>query len=120
MSFGMILDLLIMACGVYMIYWAVQMRSSNKIPAMLVGKGFPIDRAKDPDGFIRFTFPFTFSTGVVLFALGLVGALGLFYHLSAGGDADADRAGRSDRHLRHDTDEGTEKVSGRDKIRGIV
>ena len=53
MSFGMILDLLIMACGVYMIYWAVQMRSSNKIPAMLVGKGFPIDRAKDPDGFIR-------------------------------------------------------------------
>ena len=78
MSFGMILDLLIMACGVYMIYWAVQMRSSNKIPVMLVGKGFPIDRAKDPDGFIRFTFPFTFSTGVVLFALGLVGALGLF------------------------------------------
>jgi hypothetical protein len=78
MSFGMILDLLIMACGVYMIYWSVQMRSSNKIPAMLVGKGFPIDRAKDPDGFIRFTFPFTFSTGVVLFVLGLVGALGLF------------------------------------------
>ena len=37
MSFGMILDLLIMACGVYMVYWAVQMRSTNEIPAMLVG-----------------------------------------------------------------------------------
>lgn len=78
MSFGMILDLLVMACGVYMVYWAVQMRSSNKIPAMLVGKGFPLNRAKDPEGFIRFTFPFTFATGVVLFAAGLVGALGIF------------------------------------------
>ncbi len=55
MSFGMILDLLIMACGVYMVYWAVQMRSTNEIPAMLVGKGFPVSRAKDPEGFIRYT-----------------------------------------------------------------
>lgn len=78
MSFGMILDLLIMACGVYMVYWAVQMKSTNKIPPMLVGKGFPINRAKDPEGFIRFTFPFTFATGVALLAMGLVGALGLF------------------------------------------
>ncbi|MDE7415912.1 MAG: hypothetical protein K2N44_06275 [Lachnospiraceae bacterium] len=78
MNFGMILDLLIMACGIYMVYWAVQMKSTNKIPAMLVGKGFPINRAKDPEGFIKFTFPFTFSTGVVLFAMGLIGALELF------------------------------------------
>lgn len=78
MSFGMILDLLIMACGVYIIYWAVQMKTSNKIPAMLVGKGFPINRAKDPDGFIKFTFPFTLATGIVLFAAGLTGALELF------------------------------------------
>ena len=78
MSFGMILDLLIMACGIYIIYWAVQMKTTNKIPSMLVGKGFPINRAKDPEGFIKFTFPFTFVTGIVLFAVGLVGALGLF------------------------------------------
>lgn len=78
MSFGMILDLLIMACGVYVVYWAVQMKSTNRIPAMLVGKGFPINRAKDPKGFIRFTFPFTFATGVILLAIGLVGALGIF------------------------------------------
>ncbi len=71
MSFGMILDLLIMACGVYMVYWAVQMRSTNEIPAMLVGKGFPVSRAKDPEGFIRYTFPFTFATGAILFAAGL-------------------------------------------------
>ena len=78
MNFGMILDLLIMACGVYVVYWAVQMKSTHKIPAMLVGKGFPINRAKDPEGFIRFTFPFTFATGVFLLAIGLVGALDIF------------------------------------------
>lgn len=78
MGFGMVLDLLIMACGIYMIYWAVQMKTTNKIPAMLVGKGFPVNRAKDPEGFIKFTFPFTFAAGIVLLAVGLVGALGLF------------------------------------------
>ncbi|MBO5030373.1 MAG: hypothetical protein J6D08_00570 [Lachnospiraceae bacterium] len=78
MSFGMILDLLIMACGVYIVYWAVQMKSTNKIPQMLVGKEFPVDRAKDPEGFIRFTFPFTLVTGIVLLAAGLIGALEIF------------------------------------------
>lgn len=78
MSFGMILDLLIMACGMYMIYWAVQMKSSNKIPTMLVGKGFPISRAKDPEGFMKYTFPFTMGTGILLFAAGLAGALEVF------------------------------------------
>lgn len=78
MNFGMILDLLIMACGVYMVYWAVQMKSTNKIPEMLVGKGFPINRAKDPQGFIKFTFPYTFGAGAVLLVSGLLGALELF------------------------------------------
>ena len=32
MSFGMILDLLIVACGMYIVYWAVQMKSTDKIP----------------------------------------------------------------------------------------
>lgn len=58
-----------------MMYWAVQMKSSKKIPTMLVGKGFPIKRAKDPEGFIRFTFPITFFTGAFLFVVGLIGAL---------------------------------------------
>lgn len=75
MGFGIIIDILIMACGVYMIYWAVQMKSSGKIPVMLVGKGFPINRAKDTKGFIKFTFPITFGTGVVLLTTGLTGAL---------------------------------------------
>ncbi|MDE7266516.1 MAG: hypothetical protein K2N89_03515 [Lachnospiraceae bacterium] len=77
MSFNMILNILIMACGVYMLYWAVQMKNTKKIPEMLVGKEFPIERAKDPEGFIKATFPFTFATGMVLLAAGAVGALEL-------------------------------------------
>ena len=53
MDFGIILKMLIMACGVYMIYWAVQMKTTHQIPQMLVGKGFPTDRAKDPEGFMK-------------------------------------------------------------------
>lgn len=56
----------------------MRMRSTNKIPEMLVGRGFPVNRARDPEGFIRFTFPFTFLTGVLLLAAGLVSSLGLF------------------------------------------
>lgn len=77
MSFDMILNILIMACGVYMLYWAIQMKNTKKIPEMLVGKNFPIERAKDPEGFIKATFPVTFVTGVVLLVAGAVGALEL-------------------------------------------
>lgn len=77
MSFDMILNILIMACGVYMLYWAIQMKQNKKIPEMLVGKGFPIERAHDPEGFIKATFPITFATGAALLAAGAVGALEL-------------------------------------------
>lgn len=78
MDFNMILKLLIMACGIYMVYWAIQMKSTNKIPEMLVGRGFPLNRAKDPEGFMKSTFPFTIGTGVLLFVSGMIGALEIF------------------------------------------
>lgn len=78
MSFGMILDILIIACGIYMVYWAVQMKKTHKIPEMLTGKGFPANRAKDPEGFIKFTYPFTMAAGILLFAAGLIGSLDIF------------------------------------------
>ena len=77
MSFDMILNILIMACGIYMLYWAIQMKQNKKIPEMLVGKNFPIERAHDPEGFIKATFPITFATGVVLLVSGAIGALEL-------------------------------------------
>lgn len=78
MSFSMIIDLLIIACGVYVIYWAMQMVQTKKIPEMLVGKGFPISRAKDKEGFIKATFPLTLVLGIILFIVGVLGALNVF------------------------------------------
>lgn len=77
MSFDMILNILIMACGIYMLYWAIQMKNNKKIPEMLVGKSFPIERARDPEGFIKVTFPLTFAAGAVLLIAGTIGALEL-------------------------------------------
>lgn len=78
MDLGMTMQVIIMACGVYMIYWAVQMKTSKKIPQMLVGKGFKLEKAKNPDGFIKSTFPFTFATGVIIFLGGACNAIELF------------------------------------------
>ncbi|MDE7184479.1 MAG: hypothetical protein K2O40_08395 [Lachnospiraceae bacterium] len=74
MNFGMILDILMMICGVYVIYETVQMRTGSRIPEMFIGKGFLAERAKDPAGFIRFIFPYTFGTGIALLMSGLFGA----------------------------------------------
>ena len=78
MDFSMILQLLIMACGIYMMYWAMQMKTTNKIPEMLTGKGFPLSRAVDPEGFMKKTFPFTLGMGILLFVVRTTSALGVF------------------------------------------
>ncbi|MBQ6993681.1 MAG: hypothetical protein IJN64_04170 [Lachnospiraceae bacterium] len=71
----MIIQILILVCGIYMIYWAMQMKLTNKIPEMLTGKGFPINRAIDPEGFMKKTFPVTLGMGILLFVVGMIGAL---------------------------------------------
>ena len=78
MEFSMMLQIILMACGIYMCYWAVQMKSTNTIPTVLVGKGYSEEKAKDPKGFIKHTFPFTFITGVVIFISALINAVRLF------------------------------------------
>lgn len=71
----MIMNLMLMACGIYMLYWSVQMKRTQQIPEMMVGKKFPLNRAKDPAGFIKASFPVTWLTGAILFAIGLLEAL---------------------------------------------
>lgn len=71
----MIIQILILVCGIYMIYWAMQMKLTNKIPEMLTGKGFPINRAVNPEGFMKKTFPVTLGMGILLFVAGMIGAL---------------------------------------------
>lgn len=75
MNLGMFGNLLLMACGIYMMYWAVQMKMTNEIPEMMVGKRFPLNRAKDPEGFIKASYPVTMIAGAILIAIGLIEAL---------------------------------------------
>lgn len=77
MNFGTILDLVIMICGVYVIYETVRMKTGSEIPEMFTGKGFMMEQAKDPAGFIRFMVPFTFGTGIALLASGVFGVFGI-------------------------------------------
>lgn len=77
MDFGIVMNMLLMACGIYMIYWAVQMKSTKIVPQMLIGNGISIERAKDPLGYIKAIFPFTLIMGIVLLVVGLVEGLGL-------------------------------------------
>lgn len=78
MDINVTVKLLIAACGAYMIYTAMQMKVSHQIPEMLVGKTFPLNRAKDKEGFMKKTFPFTIGVGIMLFAVGVIGAFRVF------------------------------------------
>lgn len=78
MSLRMMIDLFIAVSGIYMAYWAIQMKRTDKLPEMLVGKRFPIARAKDPQGFIRYIYPYTLAVGILLFLAGILGALEIF------------------------------------------
>lgn len=86
MSVDMLLNLLIIACGAYMMYQAVRMKKTKKIPDMLVSKGFPIEKAHDAGGFIQAVFPMTYFTGT---ALSLAGAVSAFKLLASYPFADA-------------------------------
>lgn len=78
MDVNVIIKLLIAACGVYMTYTAMQMKVSHQIPEMLVGKTFPLDRAKDQEGFMKKTFPLTMGVGLMLFVVGVIGIFQVF------------------------------------------
>jgi len=73
-NFGTVLDIVIMICGVYVIYGTVQMRTGSKIPEMFAGDGISADQAKAPADFKRFISPYAFGTGIALLLSGLFGA----------------------------------------------
>ncbi len=73
-----IMKLIFAVCGIYLLYTAMQMKLSREIPKFLVGSSFPMSRAKDPEGFIQKTFPFTFGIGVFFLSIGVTGVYGVF------------------------------------------
>lgn len=68
-----ILDLIILAGGVYLLWAAFGMKTKNKIPGMLVSKGTDLSKAKDIPGFTKVMFMPTLIMGAVASASGILG-----------------------------------------------
>lgn len=72
-----LINIIILACGVYMIYSAFSMKTTGKIPTNLLGKGVNLATAKDIPGFIKKMYPITMVVGILTFLCGLSGGLGI-------------------------------------------
>lgn len=77
MGYENIMDVLIMACGAYLIYGGITMKTTKTIPPMLLGKGIDLKRAKDIPGYIEKMFVPTLSVGILTILCGIVGVSGM-------------------------------------------
>ncbi|MBQ2116627.1 MAG: hypothetical protein II193_08600 [Lachnospiraceae bacterium] len=71
MNFSIVLRIVLISYGAYLVYNAIQMKSTNQIPQLLMGKGFEVSSAKDPAGFIKKMFPQTMVAGILIFSLSI-------------------------------------------------
>lgn len=77
MGYESFMDVVIMACGVYLIYGGMTMKITKTIPPMLLGKNIDIKKAKDVPGYIARMFVPTLVVGVLTILCGIVGIAGL-------------------------------------------
>lgn len=71
-----IFDLLIVICGLYMIYTAVIMKTKGKITAgIVVSKDIDVKKIRDREGFIGYMFGKVLLLGVLTSAIGGLGIL---------------------------------------------
>ena len=70
------IDFVIIACGGYVIYLCLAMKSTGKLKEnMLMPKGLDLKRCKDTAGFIRAIAMKQFWLGIVAIVCGIVGLL---------------------------------------------
>ena len=77
MGYEHIMDIIIMACGAYLMYGGVTMKMSKTVPPMLLGKNVDLKRAKDVPGYIAKMFVPTIAVGVLTILCGVIGVSGL-------------------------------------------
>lgn len=73
-----LINIIIIACGVYMVYGAISMKTTGTIPANLLGKGVNLATAKDIPGYIKKMFPITLVVGILTLGCGVGTAFGIF------------------------------------------
>lgn len=70
-TFGF-MDILIMFCGAYLIYSSIQMKRTGEISSVLIGKGYDVKKAKDPEGYIEYMYLKSVILGVIVIAGGAI------------------------------------------------
>lgn len=78
MSADGLINIIIIACGAYMVYGAISMKTSGTVPSNLVGKNVNLAVARDIPGFIKKMFPITLVVGVLTLLCGVLTAIGIF------------------------------------------
>lgn len=68
-SFGF-MDILIVLSGAYLIYSSVQMKRTGEVSSAIVGNGYDLKKAKDPQGYIDYMYLKSIIMGVVVMAGG--------------------------------------------------
>lgn len=78
-SFG-IFDIIIIISGVYLIYASINMKRTGEISgSAIVGKGYDVKKAKDPQGFIDYMYMKSIVLGVLVVISGAVDYLNEVY-----------------------------------------
>lgn len=78
-TFGF-MDLIIVVSGAYLIYAAVQMKRTGEIAgSVIIGKGYDVKKAKDPQGFIDYMYLKSILMGVCVILSGGLDYINLQY-----------------------------------------
>lgn len=78
-TFGF-MDILIILGGIYLIYVSVQMKRTGEISnSAIIGKGYDVKKAKDPQGFIEYMYMKSILLGVLITGSGILDYINELY-----------------------------------------
>lgn len=82
MGFGGLIDGIIFACGIYMLYSAYLMKTKGELKVgWLVSKNINLERSKDVPGYISYMYPRVLVFGFCTLFYGALGLFSLYYTL---------------------------------------
>ena len=74
-----IFDIVVLACGVYLIWAAITMKRNRTIPGIMLSKGAEISKTADTEGFLNYMFCPTLMMGIIGSISGLLGVAMIYY-----------------------------------------
>ena len=68
----MALSMILIGCGVYLLYSVIRMKITGEIPRGLINVKINLDRSHDKEGYIKYIFPRGIVFGVIMIASSVV------------------------------------------------